>query len=554
MRQYSEEEVQDLTDRVFLLRARLDEGKLNIAAHLVDGFRESLMAIRLRPDGLVDPTSVDGRIRAMTLAIRAFAYRDESKKSVSLQKIQSVYFDFLFREFDFLYKPMIKADATPAQAAAVAVRNDDLVKHCTKTLPELAEGIREFWLSVSDPAAFHLQDGQQFKATFSGDLFPAHWENVVSTAGLYIDTIVLPCPILKIAPLFEALPAKQVIELFIKHVLNAMTYRDIALAEIDPPLVVISPNPRDMNNEERELLAEQSRPLSCNHGSYLFGRDFESVEHLVDFCGELHSIDAVIAELKGTDRLIIDTEWGRDARAQLAKALKEGGTPGLDSAVAGNHVLHACLGRMPQALASQQCANHFGGTPFIGAETSWKYFNWMLEYQGGAVERPSDDRKSMHVMRALSAEADKNLEWLGNVPPETVLKIRRAGLAEELRSLLGQGVSELIKVRPENYFRTADQVVENLDRAFAAHQASLKEARNKKLKLYGIDVASCLAAGTIGVAGALTGSVALGALGGVLGMVGLPNLKDIRTKYTDLQAEIKARENSPTGLLFKHIS
>ncbi|KWS38009.1 hypothetical protein AL060_22280 [Pseudomonas syringae pv. rhaphiolepidis] len=48
MRQYSEEEVQDLTDRVFLLWARLDEGKLHVAAHLVDGFRESLMAIRLR--------------------------------------------------------------------------------------------------------------------------------------------------------------------------------------------------------------------------------------------------------------------------------------------------------------------------------------------------------------------------------------------------------------------------------------------------------------------------------------------------------------------------
>ena len=38
---------------------------------VIDCFRESLMAIRLRPDGLVDPATVDGRIRAMTLAIRA---------------------------------------------------------------------------------------------------------------------------------------------------------------------------------------------------------------------------------------------------------------------------------------------------------------------------------------------------------------------------------------------------------------------------------------------------------------------------------------------------
>ncbi|WP_085701839.1 hypothetical protein [Pseudomonas sp. B15(2017)] len=553
MRQYSEEEVQDLTDKVFLLRDRIDAGKIHFAAHLVDEFRQSFEAIRLRPDGLVDPTTVDGRIRASTLAIRAFAYRDEAKQSVSLHKIQTLYFDFLSREFGFLYEPMSKAGASPAQAAAVAVRNDELVKGISEALPDMAEGITEFWSSVADPAAFHLQDGQQLKATFSGDLFPAHWENVVSTAGLYIDTVVLPCPILKIAPLLQALPLKKVVELLIKHVLTAMTYRNIALAEVDPPLVVISPNPKDVNDDDRAELAAQSQLLSCNHGGYLFGRDFDSVEHFADFCSHLESIENVLAELKGADRLIIDAEWGRSAMAQLEMAMKEGSTPGLNPELAGNHVLYACLGRMPQALASQQYATHFGGTPFIGAETSWQYFNWMLDYQGGAIKRPGDDRQSMHIVRALSAEAGNNLLWLGNIPPETVLDIRRAGLAEEVRSILGHGVSELVNLRPDNYFRTADQVVENLDRAFREHQVLLKEARAKKLKLYGIDVASCLAVGAIGVAGALTGNVALGAIGSVLGVAGIPNLKDIRTKYKDLQIEQKARANSPTGMLFRHL-
>jgi hypothetical protein len=553
MRQYSEEEIQDLTDRVFLLRDRLEAGKIHFAAHLVDGFRQSFESIRLRPDGLVDPKTVDGRIRASTLAIRAFAHRDEAKQSVSLHRIQTLYFDFLFREFGFLYEPMTKAGASPAHAATVAVKNDELVKTFSDALPDLAEGITEFWSSVADPAAFHLQDGQQFKATFSGDLFPAHWENVISTAGLYIDTIVLPCPILKIAPLLQALPPRKVIELLIKHVLTAMTYKTIALAEVDPPLVVISPNPRDTNDEDRAGLVEQSQVLSCNHGGYLFGRDFESTEHLADYCSHLGSIENVLAELKGADRLIIDTEWGRGARTQLEMAMKEGSIHGLDPAVAGNHVLFACLGRMPQALASQQCAMHFGGTPFIGAETSWQYFNWMLDYQGGAVKHPFDDRQSMHILRALSTEVGKNLLWLGNVPPKTVLEIRRAGMAEELRSILSHGVSELIKLRPDNYFRTADQVVDNLDRAFSAHQAMLKEASAKKLKLYGIDVASCLAVGAIGVAGALTGNVALGAIGSVLGVAGIPNLKDIKTKYRNLQAEQKARASSPTGMLFRHL-
>lgn len=553
MRDYSEEEIQDLTDRVFLLRDRLAAGKIHVAAHLIEGFKSSVSAIRLRPDGLVDPTTVDGRVRASTLAIRAFAYRDEAKQSVSLHKIQSMYFDFLFKEFGFLYEPMVKANASPAAAAAVAARDDKLVEGIFAVLPDMAEGLAEFWLSVSDPAAFHLQDGQQLKATFSGDLFPAHWENVISTAGLYIDTIVLPCPVMRIAPLVQALPSKKVVELLIKHVLTAMTYREFAVADVEPPMVIISPNPKDLNVEDRNDLAEQSRGLSCSHAGYLFGRDFESTDHLGEFCSHLVSIDQVVAELKGKDRLVFDTKWGRDPCDQLRMAMSDNSLAGLDPAVAGNHVFFACLGRMPQALATQQCAMHYGGTPFIGVETSWRYFNWMLEYQGQDSPNTRADRETMHIVRALGAEADNNLQWLGNVPPETVLQIRKAGLADELRSILGEGIAELISVRPDNYYRTADQVVDNLDRAFRKHQASLNEARLKKLKLYGIDVASCIAVGAIGVAAAFTGNVALAAAGSVLGVAGLPNLKDIKTKYSELKTQELLRNSAPTGMLFKHL-
>jgi hypothetical protein len=134
-----------------------------------------------------------------------------------------------------------------------------------------------------------------------------------------------------------------------------------------------------------------------------------------------------------------------------------------------------------------------------------------------------------------------------------VLEIRKRGLANELRELLGNGVSKLIGIDPSNYFRTADQVVDNLDAAFRKHQQELAEARQKKLKLYGIDVAACTATGAVAVAAALTGNVALGAISGVLGIAGLPNLREIKTKFKELSAEEKARRESPTGLLFRHV-
>ena len=554
-RTYTEEEVQDLTDRVFLLKEQLEAGKVHFAnQELADGFRRSYEAIRLRPDGKVDPTSLDGRIRAMTLAMMAMRQREDAKKSLSLAKIQEEYFAFLFREFGWLYEQMKKAEVTPSAAAEITSRHDDMMQGLMEALPDMVDAVREFWSAVGETAGYHLQDSRQLKAVFAGDIFPAHWENAVSTAGLYVDTIILPCPITRLGTLLKAAPSKELVKLVIKHVLTAMTYRDIALADVDPPIAMIVPNSDDADEEDRKSLILRATPAICAHAEYLFDRTFESVEELQEFCIHLKTVDSVMKELKRPDRLIFDTEWGKDPVEQLSRSLRENSHfPGMNEANAGLHVFASNIGRMPQAFGAQQAANHFGGSPYINAETSWLHFTWLLEYQGAPSHDDLNIRHSMHVVRALVSEADNNLQWLGNVPPETVLEIRKRGLANELRELLGQGVSNLININRDNYFRTADQVVENLDAAFRKHQQELTEARQKKLKLYGIDVGACAATGAVAVAAALTGNVTLGAISGVLGVAGLPNLRDIKTKFQQISAEDKARRESPTGLLFRHV-
>ena len=554
-RTYTEEEVQDLTDRVFLLKEQLEAGKVQFAnQELADGFRRSYEAIRLRPDGKVDSTSLDGRIRAMTLAMMAMRQREDAKKSLSLAKIQEEYFAFLFREFGWLYEQMKKAEVTPSAAAEITSRHDDMMQGLMEALPDMVDAVREFWSAVGETAGYHLQDSRQLKAVFAGDIFPAHWENAVSTAGLYVDTIILPCPITRLGTLLKAAPSKELVKLVIKHVLTAMTYRDSALADVDPPIAMIVPNSDDADEEDRKSLILRATPAICAHAKYLFDRTFESVEELQEFCIHLKTVDSVMKELKRPDRLIFDTEWGKDPVEQLSRSLRENSHfPGMNEANAGLHVFASNIGRMPQAFGAQQAANHFGGSPYINAETSWLHFTWLLEYQGAPSHDDLNIRHSMHVVRALVSEADNNLQWLGNVPPETVLEIRKRGLAHELRELLGQGVSNLININRDNYFRTADQVVENLDAAFRKHQQELMEARQKKLKLYGIDVGACAATGAVAVAAALTGNVTLGAISGVLGVAGLPNLRDIKTKFQQISAEDKARRESPTGLLFRHV-
>ena len=554
-RQFTEEEVEDLTDRVFLLKARIEEGKFHVMEHLAEGFSESLRAIKLRADGKVDPYSVDGRIRATTLVIRAMQYREDAKRDVSLARIQNDYFDYLFAQFDWLYAELRKPNATPARIAAAASANDEIVKGVMAALPEIAEDLRMFWGAVAEAGSFHLQDGRQLKTSFAGDLFPAFWENAVSTAGLYVDTIVLPCPIMRIAPLIGLAPERDVVAMLVKHVVTAMTYREVATAEVDPPILLILPNEDDIAPGDRHGFVNRAGPAVCKHAARLFQRPFESVDDLREFCGKLDTIDKVLHELKEPKRLLFDSDWEPGVRAQLKRAMREGlpAIPGLDPAVAGYHVLGACLGRMRQALAAQEKAVQFGATPLINAETSWRYYTWLLEYQGAESKADARGRETMHVIRAIASERGNNLAWLGNVPVETVIEIRKKGLTDEVRALLGKGVSELIHIDPTNYFRTADQVIDNLDRAFQAHQQQLLEAKAKKLKLYGIDVAACLSVGAIGVAAAMTSNPGLGVVSAIAGVAGLPNLKDIKSKFSEILTEDRARRNSPTGLLFRHV-
>ena len=551
---YTEEEVQDLTDRVFLLKEKIEAGKMQFAAHLIDDFKRSYGAIRLRPDGKVDPKTVDGRIRAATLALLAMKQREEMKKSASLQDLQEKYFDFLFEQFGWLYDQMIEHKVPPFAIADHFSEDSDLVEKLFGALPDIEQAVKGFWEAASEIAECHLQDGQQLKAVFSGDLFPAYDENVVSTAGLYIDTIILPCPIVRIAPLAKLMPPAGVVRMLIKHTLTAMTYRNLATANVSPPVVLIVPTHDDLRGRGREELVKRATPAMVKHGSRLFGRPFEGFDELLGFCNELKSVEQVTGELKCPERLLFDTEWGGDAAAQLRRAIAENPLlPGMDQNIAGQHIVAACLGRMPQAIAAEEAAFHFGGSPFISAPTSWNYYTWLLEYQGTSAAEQAGNPEARHVVRALTAEGSVNLEWLGNVPPESVLEIRRNGQAEDLRKLLSNGITDLIKVNPDNFFRTADQVVENLDAAFRKHQNELYEAKKKKLKLYGIDVPTCLAVGGIGIAGAITGNVPLQSISAVLGVAGLATLKDIKTKYAEIAVADKARRASPTGILFRHI-
>jgi hypothetical protein len=134
-RTYTEEEIQDLTDRVFLLKEQLENGKMHFAEYLIEDFKRSWEAIRIRPDGKVDPDSVDGRIRTATLAVQVVRERDKAKRAISLAEIQEIYFKQLFNEMGPVFDEMNQAGATPSHFARVMARDTTFIENVRVALP-----------------------------------------------------------------------------------------------------------------------------------------------------------------------------------------------------------------------------------------------------------------------------------------------------------------------------------------------------------------------------------------------------------------------------------
>lgn len=447
---------------------------------------------------------------------------------------------------------MEKNIAKPYEYASFLVQNKELVDAVYSDLDNIYTKVLEFWKTVGDIDKYHLQDDGCFKVNFGGDIFPNSDDFLVSTVGLYVDTIILPCPILKIGHLKNGINKTNLVELLLKSILSVMTYKNIALEDLDIPIVVIQPDEKDYHIDDKINLLSRSDVLLLKHAKYLFNIDFSSVDDFQLFCSKLRDVNAINKALVRKDRFVINTDWGCGGINQIEKLLEDDYIMYENfnfERSAGNSFFINIVGRFPQALAILENSRSYMSTPVITAETSWLYYNWMMGYLANKEVEPRDN-KNNYIVRALSAEG-RELSWLGNVPIDTIINLRKNGQLSEVRNIIGHGLDELKNIN--NFNNVKYTVMDNIDREFRQHQKKLNELKKKKMNLLGVDIPLCLSTGTIAVTAALTTSPMIGAIAALVGSFGLPNLIGIKSKYSELNKNKNTYESSATGVLFSHV-
>jgi hypothetical protein len=541
---------QRLEHRVRLFIDAVKEGKVKFRDNL--NIIESLNKIRLLSNGKIDLESVDGFVRSAALVAEYVHNRQELKSFASLFEIQCRYFDFIYKNFEPYYEIAKARGMTPHQAAIAATQSETSIAELTASISDFLEVIVEFWNVYGDIALAHAEDlTVDVKGVFGGDLFPTNSGNIASKCGIYTDTIIVPDPFLRSKHVFKHASKKDQAYFLIKHAMNLLKYKELACAQIDKPIIVVVPDYSALDEQEKDFYTELGRRDALIHANRLFGREFYSFDDLFEYASNLDTVDKLISSIVDPSRILFDSNWGKNPKDQINRALSESEYKILPFKNPGQLIATMALGRMGTSNELLFKSKRLGGSPIIEAETSWQYFLWKQEYDANSVKKNSDS-KDLHVLNALQTLGKTEFTWLGNIPVEALIELRKQEALPEIRHILGKGISDLLQTNSVNFHRTSDQVFDNINKAISEQQKKLDELRSKNWLFAGTDIGSWFVTGTLAISAAVTSNPFLGVAAFAADQIlDPPKLKNIPNKIKELVEENKRINQSPVGFLYK---
>lgn len=540
---------EELNDKLLILKEFIKEGKLKVFDSLE--VSKSLERVQFGADGMVDPSTVDGRVRALANAVTFFKHQEELKK-IPLLDIQREYFEILETFFGTPFAEMKKHKLTPHQIAKSVASKASIVKALSNDAPNFKKGMIDFWDSCGPVVEAHIHSMNGLKTIYGGDFFPSYQKNMLSTSGLYADTTILPDPLFRALSMVEFIKPYRAVYYLTKHALSALAIKDLVLANVNPPIAIIAPDYFGLDNNVTGFIKAVGESDVQMHIEKIFGVKFQNYTELNQFLKNIVSVNDLISLAKIPDRLFFDTDWKElSVEERLKKhrelTFDEISVPALSPISIGEEIQATSVGRMMQINDTIFKAKRFGGVPLIEAPTSWQYFIWKYEYDQQRSQEFNKDLKNLLIVNSLES---KQLAWLGNVPYEALIKLRKEGALSEMRSIFGRGISEITTANEKSYNEVVKDVISNIDGAFKEHKSKIEELSNGKKKFFGFDVAPWVVNGGIAVAATLIGNIPLGLMAAGINIFGTSSGRDLWKRGKEILTSQQVLEKSPVGILF----
>jgi hypothetical protein len=475
-----------------------------------------------------------------------------------VREIQRAYFALLRSLFGKPFEEMTKHGLSPAAIASHMSGETRLVEAFASERLEFLQAFIDFWHANHVIVDTYLRSVVTMKSQFGGDISPIVDLKHFSSTLLYTDTVILQCPLLRLSQVISIGDPANTFRLVVKHALNVMRFEKLALADVEPPLLVMTGSHVVLDEEYQENLVRQSDTYVLAHAETLFGRSFSTFIELQNYLKEIKTARQAVEVIANPSRALFDTEWRGSLEEQLTRSSTELvakiGIPE-ELRTVGFTLHNTTSGRMLQANEVIMASSLVGASPLISAPTSWQYLLWRYEYDAKLVY-PELDSADLVISNAILTRGERDeVTLISGLSIESIVALRKEGALDALRALMRKAVKQLDSATPTDLRLVSGQLSRELGEAFDRHEQELSDVAARKRRFFGVDIGSSLVTGALTIAGAATGNIPLTAFGAVsTSILGATSVPAIWKNWKDIQSQQEQLKRSPAAILMRDVS
>jgi len=459
--------------------------------------------------------------------------------SSKIYKIQNNFFDLVLDHFGQFYGPLENQD--PIKSAELLATSS--TGKILEILPQLRDDIFEFWEKNHIQLYSEIYKVRGLKAGFHGDISPIESENVISRTALYVDSILIPDPLLKMLEMpLKIFKKRHYVYYLIKHTFNILNSKDIFLINGDYPISILYPLKLDLMDQRKELCVKEADVDVLSYFSELCDKEIKSMEELdellmkddISLLKEIKNIDLIIPHFKNIDSPIRGLEDGE-------KKMKDIGMIPFQDFSSGMMLKTYVLGRFRGISDHFLDCTELKSKSLFNEENGWFLFNWKIN--NGSQKTVQQCKLDVDTLVINALQLD-NFRWLGNIPTKKIIKIRENGELQDLRDLFRREIFDLSHSRMDELIEISKKVSYNLNQAFKKHKSEVNKLNEDYKRRYKID-GSLLVIGAIGIAASFIFPPAA-----ALSIVGGGGLADFVIKQDEHVKKISELNDRPVGILF----
>lgn len=332
--------------------------------------------------------------------------------------------------------------------------------------------------------------------------------------------------------------------------IDYLTVEDLFISDVHPPPCTLAP-PLIWSLEKSDLASTVDHFINeskLSFASDVFGRDFLSSEELVEFLSKMKDFNHFISLAEKPE--MVTTLEGNPFSVEDLQTFKSYYKSKYFRDCAQNELLEAALRArfappMFKLMSDGKFTSNFT-TDFRGI---WETLKWLLRNNNETAFEHLKEKLISKDNLIMNALQQKDLRWLGNIPLDKIGQLKEKGELQELRELIGKNVQDIKNATDEEFAAVGRQVKYNLDEAFRKHDAEVKDLNEKYRRKYGIDVASLIVSGSLGIVSALFPPIAL-ATGIASGIVGSGSIIGTAKDFLEKREKLRDLQKKPVAMLF----